>query len=101
MLPTNIAYNQVVKDLANALGEVLTDTLYAASRIHLTHTDTAALARMEQTNSSIVFDTDTLLHNPDPRVQRIMQTHMKAFAAMEQLKAYWITTSEWANGEEI
>jgi len=95
------AYNQVVKDFAETVNSVMTETIYAATRLHLLKTDPGLYQEMLLSERNIVFDIPELMASTDERVLRIMLTYHKAEEAMNQLKAYWMTTAEWIRGEEL
>ncbi len=96
------AYNQVIKDLATRLNDLLAETLYAAGHLHLMNTNPAAAANARSAPDEALFVNEAaLLNSTDPRIQRIMQTHTKAEESLNAIRAYWITTSNWANGEEL
>ncbi|MFN0030923.1 MAG: hypothetical protein ACKVOR_02045 [Flavobacteriales bacterium] len=97
----NPSYNEVIKDLAMRLTDLMTETLHAAGHLHLMNTNPDLSKKIIETGSLYVHDEDALLASPDPMVQAIMRTHKDAEKALATLDAYWLTTPNWARGEEI
>ncbi len=98
---TNPSYNYVVKELAERLSNLLAETLYAAGHLHLMNTHPAQAKQLRASGAAIVVDEQELMTNTDPNVRRIMLAHQEAERALKELQDYWITTPDWANGEEI
>jgi hypothetical protein len=97
----NQSYNQVIRDFAQMVSDLKAETIFAATRLHLLDTDTKLHNEIVLAEASPVFNIEEVLANPDPRIQRIMQTYLKAQKARQELEAYWLTTEEWSGGEEL
>ena len=101
MNSNNPSYNYVVRELAERLSNLLAETLYAAGHLHLMNTNPAEVKQLRESGAAIVVDEHELLINTDPNVRRIMQAHKEAEQSLKELQDYWITTPDWANGEEL
>ena len=92
------AYNQVVRDYAEVVNELLNNALYCASRLHHLNQGRPISNRSD---SSPVFRIEELHASHDPRVRKIMQIYEEAIAMLHRMRAYWLTTPEWLDGEEL